>query len=346
MSNTTSNILSSPAHPGQSPPLLSWDQSILEYLTARRQEGLSRLTVGSYDPAPLDEQSGSTLGKYGARLVEIKSHFVDQQVLSPVQVDRSALSAWGASLWTDRAVATVRGCISVARSFFGWLHLEGYISPDPSLALKLPRPKRRLQRTLSADEVRAVFKGCRHPAQPRIVQIRDLALLSLLVDAGLRASEVCKLNCDDISLAAVQSKGEPLHFLTVEVKGGDESFGYFSDETAARLQAWLDSRSRVAYDKRVKALFVAIGGTQPGRRLTRSGVGDICARVAVQAGIPHFSPHALRRSFACLAVDAGAPTRVVQDLGRWRTLDMVELYTRNYRAAARFRQYSPVSYVS
>ena len=49
----------------------------------------------------------------------------------------------------------------------------------------------------------------------------------------------------------------------------------------------------------------------------------------------------LRRTFATIAIKAGAPTRVVQAAGRWGDVSMVERYTADITADD-FDRYSPV----
>jgi len=57
------------------------------------------------------------------------------------------------------------------------------------------------------------------------------------------------------------------------------------------------------------------------------------------------SPHAFRRAFACISTKAGAPSRVVQKIGRWDDIRMVERYTKALQAGKLYRQYSPADFV-
>ena len=98
-----------------------------------------------------------------------------------------------------------------------------------------------------------------------------------------------------------------------------------SSSTAAALNRWIKVR-RAAPG--VDALFVS---TYQGKPLTVPGLRTILRKLGEAAGIPNVSTHAFRRGFAVIATEAGAPTRVVQDAGRWSDISMVERYTLGLR---------------
>jgi len=106
--------------------------------------------------------------------------------------------------------------------------------------------KERIQRTLTADEVRALVDAC---DSETVAGRRDQAIVSLLVDSGLRAGELCRLRVAGVVLEA--------GLLVVVGKGGDEETVPFGDVTARRLQAWLDVRSASATEG-VDTVFVSL----------------------------------------------------------------------------------------
>ncbi len=163
---------------------------------------------------------------------------------------------------------------------------------------------------------------------------REQAIISLLVDSGLRAAELCRLRVADVALEA--------GVLTVIGKGGDEELVPFGDTTVRRLQAWLDVRSAA---EGVETVFVSLGGLTPGQPLTTSGLRNILRRLGKKAGLDGVSPHAFRRAFACISTEAGAPSRVVQKIGRWSDIRMVERYTKALQTRRLYKQYSPADFV-
>ena len=288
------------------------------YLVARRQAGVS----------------SATLRQYEWHLRRMVAWFSDRAVMHPNDVDREAIRRWGASLYDGWSPATIKQAVCAARSFFSWLHEEGELAIDPSRALRVPHVPRRVQRAVTAEEVRAMMGGC-DLCTPK--GVRDLALLHVLVDTGLRASEVCRL-----MVAGLDLEGR---VLAVTIKGGNGDVAYFGHSTAARLRAWLPVRAAVAA-LGVEALFVATGGGRPGHPLTTRGLRVVVKRIGERVGVAGVSPHAFRRGFACIATAAGAPSRLVQQAGRWSNIGMVEYYTRSLQRGQLYRHWSPADQIA
>lgn len=290
---------------------------INEYLVAARQSGLST----------------QTLAQYGWHLGRLREWLSAEGIERIEEVDRATLRRWGAGLMDGWAPATIRQAVYAARAFFGWCKEEGLISSDPSLALRAPHARKRIQRTLRPTEIQAMLDACDDGALGR----RNRALISLLVDSGLRASEICRLRLADLDI----EEG----VLAVRVKGGDERLGFFGSLTGERLRAWLEARP----DTGRPEVFLSVGGIRPGRPLTVPGLRSILRKLGQRAGVQRVSTHAFRRSFACVSIRAGAPGRIVQLAGRWANIQMVEEYSRAMReieAGAEYRErYSPVEWI-
>lgn len=144
-----------------------------------------------------------------------------------------------------------------------------------------------------------------------------MAIIRLLLDTGLRKSEVCRLQLDDTDLEKCT--------LQVQIKGGRWGTGVFTEETRDYIEDWLGLRSYIA-QKDVSVLFTSVGGTRPGTQITPDGMSAIFGRISRQAGFK-LSPHDLRRTMACELTKKGAPTELVRKAGRWSSFSMVQIYT-------------------
>lgn len=224
--------------------------------------------------------------------------------------------------WGD---ATRKLAVNAMRNFFAFTCGE----QSPARDLPAPRPTPTQQRTLTAAQALAVLAAC---DSQTITGKRDLALLCLMLDTGLRASEICRLRVSNIDLERRR--------LTVRVKGGKLGNGVFTEYTALQVNSWLSVRGEVAGEG-VGELFVGIGGLKPGTKLTGHGLRVIFRRLGKAAGLAALSPHDMRRTFATLAIRFGAPTRLVQLAGRWEDLSLLERYTSALEAAD-IEQYLPV----
>jgi len=210
------------------------------------------------------------------------------------------------------APSTRHGVLCAIKAFYRFT-LGEQLSPAEGLKVRRPRP--RPQRTLSATELELVMAAFDTSTDKGT---RDLAIMTLLLDTGLRSAELCRLRMEDLSIRSRK--------LRVVVKGGDWSHRVFGQYAASCIESWLAVRSRFAWPD-VQQVFVGIGGRTRGHKMTTTGLRAEFYKLSERAGIESFSPHALRRSFATQALRNGAPTRMVQIAGDWKDLEMVERYT-------------------
>ncbi|MEK8128402.1 tyrosine recombinase XerS [Paenibacillus filicis] len=129
-----------------------------------------------------------------------------------------------------------------------------------------------------------------------INKIRDSCIISLILNSGLRVSEVVNLNIEDIDMKK--------KLLYVFRKGkNDETFKtpvYFRQDAVDDLQAYLELRSTTyKAPKREKALFLAVAnGKKEGERMTKRAIQEMVIKYAKRFGKPYLSVHKLRHSFA------------------------------------------------
>ena len=271
---------------------------------------LSRM-VGGF----LEEKRGiwspETTEKYSRNLIGAVGWMAARGIVAPEAVTPAAIREWLDS-HAHWGPSTKHVAVTSLRAFFAWA--VGRAS-SPAHLVALPRRPIRPQRTLSADQAERLLGSL---DTSRRKGIRDLALIALLLDTGLRSSEICRLE-----LIHVEVERRTFQALT---KGSRWERGVFSEYTRSVAERWLALRPEVAAPDE-GAFFVSLGGLTPGRKLTRYGLQIILRKLGIDAGIGPISPHDFRRTFATLALRAGAPTRIVQVAGRWRSLAMVERYT-------------------
>ena len=237
-------------------------------------------------------------------------------------ITSSEFLAWLTShSWASPTQWVAYSCI---KGYLTWL----YGSRHPALELKIRRIDSPPQRSLTFKQV---YKLLSSFDTSTVKGIRDLAICSLILDSGLRASEICRLDLQYLNLDDRRLK--------VLIKGQIWGDGVYSDETARFISAWLSNRTA---RKGVTTVFVSVWGLIRGCPLTRSGLSNIVSKWAKPAEIPILSPHDLRRTFASQATRLKCPSRILQVAGRWKNLEMVQRYTRDIEAAD-FEPYFPVS---
>jgi len=208
--------------------------------------------------------------------------------------------------------SAVKRAVASFRSFFG--HTLGEASP--AAALPYPKLTKRKQRVLDWRSAMAALSAC-DTATHR--GTRDLAILTLMIDSSLRASALCRLALGQLDLAARR--------YVVCDKGGDEIERPFSAATARFVANWLAIRPAHARPE-VVTVFTGIGGLKPGTPLTPWGLRGIFRKIGKQAGLTKgFSPHDLRRSFARLSHQRGAPPELARIIGGWKSEKEMRPYT-------------------
>ncbi len=213
--------------------------------------------------------------------------------------------------WLDSqhwSSATRWVAFNAVRGYIRWRYGKGH----PALALKIKRGHSPPQRVLKLDQVTDLLCSF-DTSRPK--GRRDLAICGLFLDAGLRGSEICRLELKFVNLDN--------NSLQVIVKGSQWSFRSFSDHTAAWLVAWLGDR----VEREVSQIFISLGGNTPGKALTTRGLRIAVAGWGRAAGIGELSPHDLRRTFASVTTQLGAPEDIVMKGGGWRNHEVFRLYT-------------------
>lgn len=218
-----------------------------------------------------------------------------------------------------RLTATTQAYHLIAlRGFLKYLARRGINSLDPSL-VDLPKTHRPQVTFLHYDEIQAMLDEIDLETE---TGLRDRAIIELLFSGGLRVSELCKLNRDDINL----DKKE----FVVRGKGSKDRPIFIDESAAERVRDYLTVR----HDS-LPALFLnnsrnsGLPDTSGDyRRLTPRSIQRIIEKYTRAAGITkHVTPHTLRHSFATDLLMNGADLRAVQSLLGHSNISTTQIYT-------------------
>lgn len=186
------------------------------------------------------------------------------------------------------APATARARLSQLRGFCGWCVRKGFMTHDPTREVKGPRPPRYVPRSLPLVQVEASIQNA--PDQ------RATVIMLLMVQEGLRACEVARLELGDI---------DPVErLMLVKGKGGHERVLPISDETWGAIEGYL-------VEHPAKAGPLIRSYNHPTRPITASWVSRLTSTWMHGAGVAD-SGHALRHTAATDMLRAGANIRDVQ----------------------------------
>lgn len=93
---------------------------------------------------------------------------------------------------------SIHGYFRILKAFFNFLMNEELINSNPMARIKPPSAKTEIKQPVSEEHIQKLLRACKRSRYYR----RDEAILLLLVDTGLRASELCQLKREDLDLQA------------------------------------------------------------------------------------------------------------------------------------------------
>lgn len=243
------------------------------FLSSKRVEGCSEKTLKYYD-----KTIKHMLNSINKRLDYITTDDL-RNYLGNYRSDR---------LISKTTADNIRRILS---SFFSWLEDEDYIIKNPVRRIKKIKKGRVVKDVLSDEHLELLRDNCD--------DIRDLAILELLISTGIRVGELVNLNIDDVNFNEREC--------VVFGKGESEREVYFDAKTKIHLMNYLRTRN-----DNNPALFVSL--KKPYTRLGINGVERRLRELGQKSKITKVHPHKFRRTLATNAIDKGMPIEQVQRL--------------------------------
>ncbi len=202
----------------------------------------------------------------------------------------------------DLGPTTIQWRTTVARAFLRFAEKQEYLNEPVVGDFKPPKGKTGFApRILSRRELKRLLDT---PDRRSRRGKRDTLILVCLGVGGLRASEVCRLNAEDVH---IQKSRIVLH---VTGKRRKQRLVPLTGEWVSLFRSYLRSWPKSRGDN---PLFWC---GQPGcedKRLTVAAIDYLVRRYTKELGLHGISAHALRHTAASLAIDAGEPLHRLRD---------------------------------
>jgi site-specific recombinase XerD len=256
-----------------------------------------------------------TVRNYVNDLVPLVDYLDQKGIYDLGKVDRLLLRGYLAWLMTTGySRSSVSRKLSALKSFFRFLRQTGVVEIDQTDLVTGPKKVNKLPAIASSFEIERLLD---EPDVTTDTGIRDRALLELLYGAGLRVSEVNRLDVGDLDLQTRE--------IRVVGKGSKPRVALFGGQAARWIEKYIgEVRPRFMSRQSDAAVWM----NQSGGRLTIRSMQRIVKKYAVAAGLdPDFHTHSLRHSFATHLLDGGADLRVVQDLLGHTSPATTQIYT-------------------
>ena len=206
------------------------------------------------------------------------------------------------------------------KSFFSFLLRSDLIPRDPSERLIPPRSEQAEPRVLSKEEYEALLRACSH-------HTRGAAIIELLLQTGIRLSELTGLRVSDVELPGRIGRDEnAVGRLHIVGKGRKARWIPLNYKACRAVKTWLDVRP-IDSD----ALFIAKFGKPIGPR----GIQHLVRKYMTEVGITMACVHTLRHTFATHHVAKGTSLRTVQEVLGHASLKTTSIYVQLAQEAVR-----------
>jgi len=227
-----------------------------------------------------------------------------------------------------RAIS-VQTYVRALRGFFNWLYREGYTRENILANLRPPKAPRTLAEVLRDEEVGKIL-ACVDPETSW--GSRDSAMLIVMLDTGLRLSEVANLAMANAHL----DEG----YLKVMGKGAKERMVPIGGVAQKALLRYVYKFRPEPLNASEDTLFL----TPEGRAMSANGVQMVIRRLALKSGVKRLHPHLCRHTFATNYLMNGGDVFTLQQILGHTTLEMVRRYVNLASAHVRVqhRKFSPM----
>jgi integrase/recombinase XerD len=232
----------------------------------------------------------------------------------------AAIPAEGLDVHLAKLTRLGLGAASRARAMSSIRHFHRFLAREhPALARPGgdpagPKKRKRIPHVLTIEQIERLLDA---PDPDSILGCRDRAMLEMGYGAGLRVSELCGLELDDVR--------EDERLLLVRGKGRKERLVPYGRPAERAFRRYLGrSRHVLAAGRVVPTLFL----NRRGRPMSRVGFYKNLKRYAAAAGIEtKVHPHMLRHSFATHLLQGGADLRYIQELLGHADISTTQIYT-------------------
>jgi integrase/recombinase XerD len=256
--------------------------------------------------------SANSLSAYLIDLQRFSNGISPQAPQSATAADlaRYVESLYGAGL-SARSIARH---MTTLRNFYSFLTREGKIQANPSEFLTPPKQWSNLPKYLNREEIDRLLAA---PDASKPTGIRDRAMLELLYATGLRVTELCRLELNNVE----RDSG----VLRVTGKGNKQRLVPFGESAGEAIGRYLnEGRPALLKGRASRFLFV----TARGGAMTRQGFWKLLGGHGKKAGIfRDLTPHVMRHSFATHLVEGGADLRSVQIMLGHADISTTQVYT-------------------
>lgn len=252
--------------------------------------------------------SRNTLTAYRNALRFFVDFFAERQLKDMADLTPALLREYSLHCSSTLKAGGAHARMRPVKTFLKWSYAEELLPRDLTKRLPMPKLPREPQAAVRKSEFMQLLEAARrHSRKP----LRDIAILTLLIDTGLRATEAMRLELSDIKSNGV-----------IEVrygKGGKSRLVPVERPTLRAIRAYVATERPNSADTAV--IFLA-----EGEPMSRKSLDKLLERLCQAAGVKRFSAHTFRRGFAVQFLQNGGDVFTLQRIFGHTSLEMTNRY--------------------
>jgi site-specific recombinase XerD len=258
-----------------------------------------------------DRRTPATRRAYSAAIVQLEAFLLERGLPTSVtELTPDHLEAFIVSP-NERGMrpTTILARHHALSRFFAWLVAEDELATSPMASIRAPAARLPEPQILIGEEIAALLAACEGDA---FEDLRDAAIIRLLLGTGMRRSELAALQLDDLDL--------DLHTAYVAGSGRVPRAAPFDRPTARALERYLAARALHRW-AHLPHLWLGRRG-----RLTDRGVDLAVRHRGRLAGLPDLLPQRLRHTYVQQYLADGGSGRDLMRLVGWKSRQLLARY--------------------
>ncbi len=246
-------------------------------------------------------------------IAQLRTFVLDLQV---AQVGRTTVNKNGDM--TEISPLTVKGYVQVIKGFFTWCFKEELVEKNPTIRLKMPSIPDYLIPTFTQDHVQRMMDSCN---TSKTLGYRDYTMMLVLLETGIRISELCDLRIQDVHTDYIRVVG----------KGKKDREVGVSAPVSKYLWKYINMH-RKPHDENEQRVFM----NRYSVPITPTGVDQVLDDIGERAGVTgvRVSAHTFRHTFACTYLEQGGEIYKLSRLLGHSSVEVTEEYLKSFRQRA------------
>ena len=206
---------------------------------------------------------------------------------------------------------SVHAYVRTLKAFGNWMSEEGYVKGHPFERLKPPKLPETMIEILSDDEIMSVIRTINANSP---LGARMYAIVLLLLDTGIRATELCTLTLDNTNL----QEG----YIKVRGKGNKERMVPLGGATKKAMMRYIQAFRPEPVGREANVVFMSDDATP----LTYSGLSQALRRLGKAADVDRLHAHLFRHTFAVRYLMNGGDIMTLRLILGHTTLAVTQMY--------------------